>query len=143
MQCRLRARRPQGSNKCLWSCPLRTEISPVSLNLLMLQIWSLKMRIFSRGSLQFSTRDHGAPCRRFLRFFLNVVVLHTISTRWCKKQHSVVKHHGQLWGVFSKALLAKYGHKLRRYQHSSLILCFLKPHFKRTSANSVANKAIS
>ncbi len=36
MQCRLRARRPQASNKGLLSCPLRTEISPVSLNLLMM-----------------------------------------------------------------------------------------------------------
>ncbi len=33
MQCRLRARRPRASNKGLRACPLRTEISPVSLNL--------------------------------------------------------------------------------------------------------------
>ncbi len=33
MQCRLRARRPRASNKGLRPCPLRTEISPVSLNL--------------------------------------------------------------------------------------------------------------
>ncbi len=36
MQCRLRAQRPQASNKGLRPCPLRTEISPVSLNLLMM-----------------------------------------------------------------------------------------------------------
>ncbi len=36
MQCRLRARRPRASNKGLRPCPLCTEISPVSLNLLML-----------------------------------------------------------------------------------------------------------
>ncbi len=36
MQCRLRARRPRASNKGLRPCPLRTEISPVSLNLMML-----------------------------------------------------------------------------------------------------------
>ncbi len=36
MQCRLRARRPRASNKGLRSCPLLTEISPVSLNLMML-----------------------------------------------------------------------------------------------------------
>ncbi len=36
MQCRLRARRPRASNKGLRPCPLRTEISPVSLNLLMM-----------------------------------------------------------------------------------------------------------
>ncbi len=36
MQCRLRARRPWASNKGLRPCPLRTEISPVSLNLLMM-----------------------------------------------------------------------------------------------------------
>ncbi len=36
MQCRLRARRPWVSNKGLRPCPLRTEISPVSLNLLMM-----------------------------------------------------------------------------------------------------------
>ncbi len=36
MQCRLRARRPRASNKGLRPCPLRTEIYPVSLNLLMM-----------------------------------------------------------------------------------------------------------
>ncbi len=36
MQCRLRARRPRASNKGLRPCPLHTEISPVSLNLLMM-----------------------------------------------------------------------------------------------------------
>ncbi len=36
MQRRLRARRPQASSKGLWLCPLCTEISPVSLNLLMM-----------------------------------------------------------------------------------------------------------
>ncbi len=36
MQCHLRARRPRASNKGLRPCPLRTEISPVSLNLLMM-----------------------------------------------------------------------------------------------------------
>ncbi len=36
MQCRLRARRPRASNKGLRPCPLRAEISPVSLNLLMM-----------------------------------------------------------------------------------------------------------
>ncbi len=36
MQCRLRARRPRASNKDLRPCPLRTEISPVPLNLLMI-----------------------------------------------------------------------------------------------------------
>ncbi len=36
MQCRLRAQRPRASNKGLRPCPLRTEISPVSLNLLMM-----------------------------------------------------------------------------------------------------------
>ncbi len=36
MQCRLRARRPQASNKGLRPCPLRTEMYPVSLNLLMM-----------------------------------------------------------------------------------------------------------
>ncbi len=36
MQCRLRARRPRASNKGLRPCPLCTEISPVSLNLLMM-----------------------------------------------------------------------------------------------------------
>ncbi len=36
MQCRLRAQRPQASNKGLLPCPSRTEISPVSLNLLMM-----------------------------------------------------------------------------------------------------------
>ncbi len=36
VQCRLRAWRPQASNKGLQPCPLRTEISPVSLNLLMM-----------------------------------------------------------------------------------------------------------
>ena len=36
MQCRLRARRPRASNKGLRPCPLRTVISPVSLNLLMM-----------------------------------------------------------------------------------------------------------
>ncbi len=36
MHCHLRARRPRASNKGLWLCPLRTEISPVSLNLLMM-----------------------------------------------------------------------------------------------------------
>ncbi len=36
MQCRLRARRPQASNKGLWPCPWRTEMSSVSLNLLMI-----------------------------------------------------------------------------------------------------------
>ncbi len=36
MQCRLRARRPWASNKGLRPCPLLTEISPVSLNLLMM-----------------------------------------------------------------------------------------------------------
>ncbi len=35
MHCRLRARRPRASNKGLWPCSLRTEISQVSLNLLM------------------------------------------------------------------------------------------------------------
>ncbi len=34
MQCYLRARRPQASNKGLRPCPLRKYISPVSLNLL-------------------------------------------------------------------------------------------------------------
>ncbi len=33
MQCRLRARRPRASNKGLQPCPLRKEISPVSLNI--------------------------------------------------------------------------------------------------------------
>ncbi len=36
MQCHLRAQRPRASNKGLQHCPLRTEISPVSLNLLMM-----------------------------------------------------------------------------------------------------------
>ncbi len=36
MQCRLRARRPRASNKGLRPFPLRTEISPVSLNLLLM-----------------------------------------------------------------------------------------------------------
>ncbi len=36
MQCRLRARRSRASNKGLRPGPLRTEISPVSLNLLMM-----------------------------------------------------------------------------------------------------------
>ncbi len=36
MQCRLRARRPRASNKGIQPCPLLTEISPVSLNLLMM-----------------------------------------------------------------------------------------------------------
>ncbi len=36
MQCRLRAWRPRASNKVLLPCPIRTEISPVSLNLLMM-----------------------------------------------------------------------------------------------------------
>ncbi len=36
MQCRLRARRPRVSNKGLQPCLLRAEISPVSLNLLMM-----------------------------------------------------------------------------------------------------------
>ncbi len=36
MQCHLRARRPRVSNKGLRPCPLHTEISPVSLNLLMM-----------------------------------------------------------------------------------------------------------
>ncbi len=36
MQYRLRARRTRASNKGLWPCPLRTEIYPVSLNLLMM-----------------------------------------------------------------------------------------------------------
>ncbi len=36
MQCRLRARRPQASNKGLRPCSSRTEISLVSLNLLMM-----------------------------------------------------------------------------------------------------------
>ncbi len=36
MQCRLRARRPRASNRGLRTCPLHTEISPVSLNLLMM-----------------------------------------------------------------------------------------------------------
>ncbi len=36
MQCHLRAQRPWASNKALRPCPLRTEISPVSLNLLMM-----------------------------------------------------------------------------------------------------------
>ncbi len=37
MQCHPRgARRPRASNKCLLAYPLRTEISPVSLNLLMM-----------------------------------------------------------------------------------------------------------
>ncbi len=36
LQCRLRAWKPPASNKGLWPCPLRTEISPVSLNLLMM-----------------------------------------------------------------------------------------------------------
>ncbi len=36
MQCHLRDRRPRASNKGLLPCPLRTEISPVSLNLLMM-----------------------------------------------------------------------------------------------------------
>ncbi len=35
MQCRSRARKPRASNKGLRPCPLRTEITPVSLNLLM------------------------------------------------------------------------------------------------------------
>ncbi len=35
MQCRLRARRPRASNKGLWPCPLCTEISTLSLNILM------------------------------------------------------------------------------------------------------------
>ncbi len=36
MQCRLRAWRPQASNEGLRPCPLHTEISPVSVNLLMM-----------------------------------------------------------------------------------------------------------
>ncbi len=36
MQCQLRARRPRASNKGLRPCPLHTEISPVSLNLLLM-----------------------------------------------------------------------------------------------------------
>ncbi len=36
MQCHLRTRRPRASNKGLRPCPTRTEISPVSLNLLMM-----------------------------------------------------------------------------------------------------------
>ncbi len=36
MQCRLRARRPRASNKGFRHCPLRTEISQVSLKLLMM-----------------------------------------------------------------------------------------------------------
>ncbi len=36
MQCHLRARRPQASNKGLRPRPLRTEMSPVSLNVLMM-----------------------------------------------------------------------------------------------------------
>ncbi len=36
MQCRLRARRPRASNKGLRPFPLRTEISPVSLKLLLM-----------------------------------------------------------------------------------------------------------
>ncbi len=36
MQCRLRARRPRASNEGLQPCPLRTKISPVSLNILMM-----------------------------------------------------------------------------------------------------------
>ncbi len=36
MQCRLRTQRKRASNKGLRPCPLRTEISPVSLNLLMM-----------------------------------------------------------------------------------------------------------
>ncbi len=36
MQCRLRAKRPWATNKCLLPCPLRTEISPVSLNFLIM-----------------------------------------------------------------------------------------------------------
>ncbi len=36
MQCHLRARRPRASNKGLQPCPLRTDIYPVSLQLLMM-----------------------------------------------------------------------------------------------------------
>lgn len=36
MQCRLRAQRPLASNKGLRPCPMRTETSPISLNLLMM-----------------------------------------------------------------------------------------------------------
>ncbi len=36
MQCCLRAKRPRASNKILQPCPLRTEMSPVSLNLFMM-----------------------------------------------------------------------------------------------------------
>ncbi len=36
MQCRLRAWRPLPSNKGLRPCPLHTEVSPVSLNILMM-----------------------------------------------------------------------------------------------------------
>ncbi len=36
MQCRLRAQRPRASNNGLRTCPLRTEISPVSLKRLII-----------------------------------------------------------------------------------------------------------
>ncbi len=36
MQSRLRARRPRASNKGLWPCLFHTEISPVSLKLLIM-----------------------------------------------------------------------------------------------------------
>ncbi len=69
MQCRLRARRPQASNRGLRPCPLCTEISTVSLNLLMMvctvdddnckafAIWCLRT-LFLKYSTIFYARFH-------------------------------------------------------------------------------------
>ncbi len=69
MQCCLRPRRPLASNKGLRPCPLRTEISPVSLNILMVlctvdeeickafAIWHWGLPIFPSERLCLSVTD--------------------------------------------------------------------------------------
>ncbi len=51
MQCRLRARRPRAFNKGLRPCPIRTEISPVSLNLLMIFFYPLQFDFFKYSTI--------------------------------------------------------------------------------------------
>ncbi len=77
MQCRLRARRSWASNKGLRLCPLRTEISPVSLNLLMMlctvddeickafAIWRWGTLFLKYSTIFFSFTDWRASARLY------------------------------------------------------------------------------
>ncbi len=79
MQCHLGARRPQASNKGLQHGPLHTEISPVSLNLLMM-LCTVDDEICKAFAISCSGT-------LFLKVFQNLFMHFLLHTNWKASVH--------------------------------------------------------